>query len=277
MNTTKIACIGCGFMGSAMMRAARKTLNEKSIILYDVDFKKAYDLAEQLQGIAVKNPADIFNHSYIQYILLAVKPIHAEQALKNIFNNAPTTHQSTIVSIVAGLSIKTLQSYIPSKYHEKTHIIRLMPNLPVQVQEGMIGLTPDENIPKEEIAKFKEVFSYAGKIEVVSENLMDTVTAISGSGPAYAFIFIEALADAAVNLGIPRQQAYVYAAQTLKGAATMVLETKTHPAQLKDAVCSPAGTSIAGVEQLEKNNFRSAIIAAAKAAHKKSCELNPEK
>ena len=155
----------------------------------------------------------------------------------------------------------------------QARFIRLMPNLPATVGEAMIALTCEDDISSEEVAEVKSILSKAGSVEQVPENLMDCVTGISGSGPAYGFIFIEALADAAVKLGMPRKQAYIYAAQTLKGAAAMVLETGRHPADLKDAVCSPAGTTIAGVAALEENGFRDAIIKAAVAATERSAEL----
>jgi pyrroline-5-carboxylate reductase len=151
-----------------------------------------------------------------------------------------------------------------------------MPNLPATVNEGMIALCTKENVSSEiskEVEFVKEILSCAGKVEQVSEKLMDVVTAVSGSGPAYGFMFIEALADAAVLLGMPRSQAYIYAAQTLKGAAQMVLETSEHPAQLKDAVCSPGGTTIQAVKSLEEKGFRSAVISAVESAYNKSVDL----
>ena len=151
-----------------------------------------------------------------------------------------------------------------------------MPNLPATVNEGMIALCTKENICaefKQDVEFVKEILSCAGKVEQVSEKLMDVVTAVSGSGPAYGFMFIEALADAAVLLGMPRNQAYIYASQTLKGAAQMVLETSEHPAKLKDAVCSPGGTTIQAVKSLEEKGFRSAVISAVESAYNKSIDL----
>ena len=133
------------------------------------------------------------------------------------------------------------------------------------------------DISAEEKATVKALLAKAGTVEEVSEKLMDCVTGISGSGPAYGFVFIEALADAAVKLGMPRNQAYIYAAQTLKGAAAMVLETKQHPASLKDGVCSPGGTTIAAVEKLEELGFRNAVIKAAVAATERSMEMGGRK
>ena len=156
------------------------------------------------------------------------------------------------------------------------NILRLMPNLPATVNEGMIALCTKENVSSEieqEVEFVKEILSCAGKVEQLSEKLMDVVTAVSGSGPAYGFMFIEALADAAVLLGMPRNQAYIYAAQTLKGAAQMVLETSEHPAKLKDAVCSPSGSTIEGVLSLENASFRADIINAVSRSYERTVEL----
>ena len=137
----------------------------------------------------------------------------------------------------------------------------------------MTAVTRGENVTDEEFETAKEILSSAGVVEAVPEKLMDCVTAVSGSGPAFVFMFIEALADAAVRCGMPRAQAYTYAAQTVKGSADLVLETGKHPAVLKDSVCSPAGTTIAGVAALEANGFRNAVIEAVTAANDKSIAL----
>ena len=171
------------------------------------------------------------------------------------------------MSMAAGLKIASIRE--ACAVADAVQWVRIMPNLPAVVGEAMIGLCG----AAETLEKVKTLLSAAGKVEIVEEKLMDAVTAISGSGPAYCFLFIEALADAAVKLGMNRQQAYIYAAQTLRGAATMQLETGRHPADLKDGVCSPAGTTIAAVEALEQKGFRSAVMAAATAAYNRSVEL----
>ena len=152
-------------------------------------------------------------------------------------------------------------------------MIRIMPNIPAIYKEGMTALCAEEEISDDDVKIVTELLSSSGKVERVSEKLMDGVTAISGSGPAYGFMFIEALADAAVKFGIPRKQAYVYAAQTLKGAATMALEDERSISELKDAVCSPAGTTIDAVVALEANGFRNAVIQGAVAAYNKSASM----
>ena len=165
-------------------------------------------------------------------------------------------HLSVWDNITFGLVLQKLPKEEIEKLKKSaltvSRFIRLMPNLPATVGEAMIAMCGDEDISAEEKATVKALLAKAGTVEEVPEKLMDCVTGISGSGPAYGFMFIEALADAAVKLGMPRNQAYIYAAQTLKGAAAMVLETKQHPASLKDGVCSPGGTTIAAVEKLEE-------------------------
>ena len=173
---------------------------------------------------------------------------------------APSLSKETIlVSMAAGVSIKRLQAL--SGGHQR--VIRIMPNTPASVSSGVVAIAPDCSITVAETEELCRLLSGTGLTEVTPENLMDAVTAVSGSGPAYGYIFIEALADAAVQMGMPRAQALRYAAATLRGAGEMVLKTGTHPAVLKDGVCSPGGTTIAAVTTLEEKGFRSAIIAAA--------------
>ena len=144
-----------------------------------------------------------------------------------------------------------------------------MPNTPAMVQEAMSAITPNEHITEEETKMVVSLFESFGKAEIVPESLMDAVVGVSGSSPAYVYMFIEAMADAAVNDGMPRAQAYKFAAQSVLGAAKMVLETGKHPGELKDMVCSPGGTTIEGLAALEENGFRGAII--------KACDANFEK
>jgi pyrroline-5-carboxylate reductase len=278
----KIGCIGCGMMGGALIKAIAKKVGGEKILLSDGDVEKAKSLALELgANFATSNAQIIENCSHI---ILAVKPAFFSSVLEQIkdsYNNIAKSEQKNlpvIISIMAGLSIEKIeQMSIQAGISDGLqNILRLMPNLPATVNEGMIALCTKENVSSEisqEVEFVKEILSCAGKVEQVSEKLMDVVTAVSGSGPAYGFMFIEALADAAVLLGMPRNQAYIYAAQTLKGAAQMVLETSEHPAKLKDAVCSPGGTTIQAVKSLEEKGFRSAVISAVESAYNKSVDL----
>ena len=163
-----------------------------------------------------------------------------------------------IITIAPG---KTL-SWLAEKFGKDVKIVRTMPNTPALVGEGMTGATPNEFVTEAELKYVCEILSGFSKVEVISEKLMDTVVAVSGSSPAYVFMFIEAMADAAVEQGMPRAQAYKFAAQAVMGSAKMVLETGKHPGELKDMVCSPAGTTIKAVRVLEKEGLRSAVIEA---------------
>ena len=278
----KIGCIGCGMMGGALIKAIAKKVGGEKILLSDGDVEKAKSLAKELgANFATSNAQIIENCSHI---ILAVKPAFFSSVLEQIkdsYNNIAKSEQKNLpvmISIMAGLSIEKIEqmSIQAGISGGLQNILRLMPNLPATVNEGMIALCTKENVSSEigqEVEFVKEILSCAGKVEQVSEKLMDVVTAVSGSGPAYGFMFIEALADAAVLLGMPRSQAYIYAAQTLKGAAQMVVETSEHPAKLKDAVCSPGGTTIQAVKSLEEKGFRSAVISAVESAYNKSVDL----
>ena len=278
----KIGCIGCGMMGGALIKAIAKKVGGDKILLSDGDVEKAKSLALELGANFVTSNAQIIENC--SHIILAVKPAFFSSVLEQIkssYNDRANSEQKnlpTMISIMAGLSIEKIeqmscQARITGGLQ---NIVRLMPNLPATVNEGMIALCTKDKVSSEfnqEVEFVKEILSCAGKVEQVSEKLMDVVTAVSGSGPAYGFMFIEALADAAVLLGMPRNQAYIYASQTLKGAAQMVLESCEHPAKLKDAVCSPGGTTIQAVKSLEEKGFRSAVISAVESAYNKSVDL----
>ena len=278
----KIGCIGCGMMGGALIKAIAKKVGGEKILLSDGDVEKAKSLALDLgANFAISNAQIIENCSHI---ILAVKPAFFSSVLEQIkssYNEKLSSNEKnlpTMISIMAGLSIEKIEqmSCQAGISGGLQNIVRLMPNLPATVNEGMIALCTKDKVSSEfnqEVEFVKEILSCAGKVEQVSEKLMDVVTAVSGSGPAYGFMFIEALADAAVLLGMPRNQAYIYASQTLKGAAQMVLETSEHPAKLKDAVCSPGGTTIQAVKSLEEKGFRSAVISAVESAYNKSVDL----
>lgn len=278
----KIGCIGCGMMGGALIKAIAKKVGGEKILLSDGDVEKAKSLALELGANFVTSNAQIIENC--SHIILAVKPAFFSSVLEQIkdsYNNIAKSEQKNlpvIISIMAGFSIEKIEqmSVQAGISGGLQNILRLMPNLPATVNEGMIALCTKDNVSSEiskEVEFVKEILSCAGKVEQVSEKLMDVVTAVSGSGPAYGFMFIEALADAAVLFGMPRSQAYIYAAQTLKGAAQMVLETSEHPAKLKDAVCSPGGTTIQAVKSLEEKGFRSAVISAVESAYNKSVDL----
>lgn len=181
----------------------------------------------------------------------------------------PTLGQALVISIVAGVMIRTIEE----QTGDATRVVRAMPNTPALVREGMTALAPGVGVSNEDIRLVRTMFEAVGRVVLVEERMMDAVTGLSGSGPAYIFQAIEALADGGVMMGLPRQTAELLAAQTVLGSARLVLESGVHPAQLKDRVTSPGGTTIAGLHQLEQGGFRAALMAAVEAATMRSKEL----
>ena len=259
----KISCIGTGAMGGAIMRAICKKYDVKNIKVTDKNVELGKAFANETGATFVSTNKEVLD---ADYIFLAVKPQFLSDVFAEIAGCIPTN--AVVISMAAGVKLEKLENWAP-----KARFVRMMPNVCAQIGQAMTAITYKENIKAEEAATVKEILSSAGKVEQVPEKLMDCVTAVSGSGPAFVFMFIEALADAAVRCGMPRSQAYTYAAQTVYGSAGMVLENGQHPAVLKDMVCSPAGTTIEGVAALEKNNFRNAVIEAVTAACDRSIAL----
>ena len=260
----KIGFIGCGNMGQAMMSGMLSSgkVRNTDMIVSDkmlasrVNVQKKYGVEIAERNVEVAMIADV--------IFLAVKPQFYEEVLDEI-KDAIWEHK-ILVSIAPG---KTL-AWLEEKVGKRVKIIRAMPNTPSMVKEGMTGICGNDLVTAAEFDMVCKLFHAFSKTEYVSENLMDVVTAVSGSSPAYVFMFIEAMADAAVEGGMPRAQAYTFAAQAVLGSARMVLETDMHPAQLKDMVCSPAGTTIQAVRVLEEKGMRGAVMDAMKACLDKS-------
>lgn len=273
MENVTVGFIGCGCMGGALATAMAKKINSKNIYLLANHFDHAKALADKINAVPCETYDDLIKNS--NYIFLGVKPKDIPTAIKQLKNASRNTgvainSQKIIISMAAGVSISSINSHLLAS---DTDVFRIMPNLPATCGQAMTAMCEDEGNLPENTETVKALLESAGVVEIVPEKLMDAVTAISGSGPAYGFMFIEALADAAVRFGMPRKQAYVYAAQTLKGAATMAMEDGRSISELKDAVCSPAGTTIEGVAALEKYGFRNAVIQGASAAYGKSVEL----
>ena len=201
-------------------------------------------------------------------LFLSVKPQIYPAVIEEIRDLV--TSDQLIITIAPG---KTLQWLKDSFGGKELKIIRTMPNTPAMVQEGMTAVCPNEHVTDEDLQTALTLLGSFSRTEVVPEHLMDVVTSVSGSSPAWVFMLIEAMADAAVSDGMPRAQAYTFAAQAVYGSAKMVLESGKHPGALKDMVCSPAGTTIEAVRVLEKEGFRSAVFEAMKACTKRSREL----
>ena len=197
-------------------------------------------------------------------LFLSVKPQFYPDVISEIADCVRP--ETVIVTIAPG---KTL-AWLREQFGRDLKIVRTMPNTPAMVKEGMTGVCPNAQVTEEDLARVMAILESFGKAEVVPEHLLDVVTSVSGSSPAYVFVLIEAMADGAVADGMPRAQAYKFAAQAVLGSARMVLETGRHPGELKDMVCSPGGTTMEAVRVLEEKGFRSAVIEAEKACVKKS-------
>lgn len=262
-----IGVIGLGNMAQAIIGGilSRGLAGEGSIIGYDRS-PAAMSRAGEKYGIATgdSNP-DVAERADV--LILAVKPQVIGSVIEEI---APYVSSDTIViSIAPGKSI----SWITEKFGRQVRLIRCMPNTPALVGEGMTGFCVSGNVTEEDKEKAKSILEAFSRAEEVPEELMAAVTSVSGSSPAYVFILIEAMADQAVADGMPRAQAYEFAAQAVLGSAKMVLETGRHPGELKDMVCSPAGTTIDAVKILEKNGFRAAVEEAMAACTEKAGKL----
>lgn len=259
----KIGFIGMGNMGSAMLKGLLKRFDPSELLFTD----KSVDVMERVHretGVAFAQSNAECAHA-VKYVILAVKPQFYDGVLKNI--QYAVTPESVIISIAPGISIEDLKK----KLGQDKRIVRAMPNTPALLGEGMTGVSYDgEELSFEEKDVIGTIFSSFGKFQVVDEKLMNAVVCASGSSPAYVYVFIEALADSVVKYGMPRDKAYEFVAQTVMGSARMVLETGEHPGQLKDKVCSPGGTTIAGIAALEEYGFRNAIIKATDECFKKA-------
>ena len=260
----KIGFIGMGNMGTAIMRGLLKTYKPEELLFTSAHEAKMQKITEETGVAHVSTATDCAEQ--VKYLVLAVKP----QVLPTVFKelNGKIRKDQVVISIAAGYAIADLQAGLG----DSARIVRSMPNTPAMVGEGMSGVSYDETLfTDEEKDVIDGFFTSFGKMEKVDEKLMDVVGSASGCSPAYVYMFIEALADSAVRYGLPRDKAYEFAAQTVKGAAEMVLQTGKHPGELKDMVCSPAGTTIAGVAALEEYGFRNAVLKANEACYEK-CE-----
>ncbi|MCI8909702.1 MAG: pyrroline-5-carboxylate reductase [Oscillibacter sp.] len=261
--------IGTGNMGGALARAARRRLEGEQILLANRTERKAAALAEEL-GAALSNSRTIAENA--DYLFLGVKPQMMGELLKKLSPVlAERESRFVLVSMAAGLTIADIQSMAGWD----CPVIRIMPNTPCSIGEGMILYTPGPGVTEAETAVFLEAMAGAGRFSLLPEGLMDAGSAVAGCGPAFADLFLEALADGGVACGLPRAQAMEFAAQMTLGAAKLALESGRHPGVLKDAVCSPGGTTIQGVRTLEQAGFRGAVMEAVISAYEKTLSLKP--
>ena len=260
----KIGFIGCGNMAQAMISALVKSkLIESNQIIVSNRSKNILEKMNKEYGITIaSNNIEVAEKCDI--VFLAVKPNLYEMVMKEIKDSK--TIDKIFVSIAPGKTMEFLETHLGTD----AKILRTMPNTPSMVSEGMTAICPNSNIDSEELELLIKLIESFGAVEIIEEKLFDAVVAVSGSSPAYVFMFIEAMADAAVIQGMPRAQAYRFAAQAVLGSAKMVLESKSHPGELKDMVCSPGGTTIEAVAVLEERGMRSAVIEAMRKCGQKS-------
>ena len=258
----KTGFIGTGNMGYAILKGLLKIYSQDELMITDANKDKRKQVSQET-GVDAAEDNETLAKS-VKYIVLAVKPQYYGAVLKDI---APVvTKEQVIISIAPGITIDDLKKELG----DDKRIVRAMPNTPALIGEGMTGVCYDRQLfTEEEEKEIHTFFSSFGKMRIVEERLINAVVCVSGSSPAYVYMFIEALADSAVKYGLPRDTAYEMAAQAVAGSAKMVLETGKHPGELKDAVCSPGGTTIAAVSALEEAGFRSAVIKAADACFEK--------
>ncbi len=262
-----IGFIGCGSMGGALARAAAKSVRPETIYLANRSVSKAAELAKELGGVASSNWEIA---AKADYIFLGVKPQMMREMLTDIAPILATrTDRFILVSMAAGVTMADIQTMAGGQYP----VIRIMPNTPVAVGAGVILYDQTHNVEKKEVEQLRQIMAQAGLLDPLPENLLDAGAAVAGCGPAFADLFLEALADGGVACGLPRAKAQMYAAQMLLGAAKLALDTGKHPGELKDAVCSPGGSTIAGVRALEQHGFRAACMEAVEAACERTKEL----
>lgn len=263
----KIGFIGMGNMGYAMLKGILQVFKSEDIIFSDASRERCIKISEETNVAFAESNAECANSA--KYLILAVKPQYYAPVLKNIENVVKQDH--VIISIAPGITIDVLKNTLGCD----KRIVRAMPNTPALIGCGMTGICyDDKEFDFDEKDVIDKIFSSFGRYKKVEERQMSAVVCASGSSPAYVYMFIEALADGVVKYGIQRDMAYEMVAQTVMGSAKMVLETKEHPAKLKDNVCSPAGTTIAGVSALEEFGFRNSIIKATDECYKKSESLS---
>ncbi|MBQ8684755.1 MAG: pyrroline-5-carboxylate reductase [Clostridia bacterium] len=256
--------IGCGNMGGSLVKAAAKAVEGKKLGVCDYCTEKAEALAKAC-GVQAVTATELAKES--KFVVLGVKPQNMQETLAPLQAALAGNQEVVLITMAAGLSISAIQKFAGKEFP----VIRIMPNTPACLGEGMILYTT-QGVSEADEAAFLSHFAKAGVLDKLPEDKIDAASALSGCGPAYVYAFAEALADGAVECGVPRDKANLYTAQTLLGAAKMLLEFG-HPADLKDAVCSPGGTTIAGLHALEKGGFSAATMDAIAAAYKRTLEL----
>ena len=270
VRVMNLAIIGCGKMGSALVGGIVESgvIKARNIHAFDAYLAAVEQLVEA-QGVVAADSADAAVEA-AEVVLVCVKPADVA-SLGGLLKAAAGS--KLVVSIAAGVTLKTMAEC----FGDRHRLVRVMPNTPALLGAGVAGIAPASGVTPEDLGLVERVFASVGKVMEVPERLMDAVTGLSGSGPAYVYTVIEAMADGGVLMGLPRDKALEAAAQTVLGAARMVLESGMHPGQLRDEVTSPGGTTAAGLEALEKGGLRVSLLAAVRAAAERSAELGKAK
>lgn len=269
----KAAFIGVGNMGGALARAVCRAAGPDQVVLYNRTRGKAQALADELGCGVVDSVCDAVWAA--EYLFVGVKPKGMGAVLEELAPQIRDRHRvgedKVVVSMAAGLLIKDLRPHLAGAGYY-VPVLRIMPNTCVAIGQGLTALCA-EAAAEDYVQGLEALLSATGRVERIDEGQMDQFSAVAGCGPAFVYPYIEALADGAVSTGLPRKQAMEYAAQMVLGAAAMVLESGRHPGQLKDEVCSPGGSTIAGVAELERGGLRAAAINAVLAAYQRGAEL----
>lgn len=255
--------IGAGNMGGALLRAVAAAVGGENIVFCDHNREHEQVLSAEVGALAA-DAETVASQSH--FLFLGVKP-NGISALGARVGGCLDA-ESVVVTMAAGVSSASVAAD-----YGTDRVIRIMPNTPVAVGEGTVLYCSDIGIGTEEIDEFTSIMSHCGLLAPIDEKYIDAAAALTGCGPAYVYMFIEALADGAVKCGLPRASALLYAKQTVIGSARLALEGGKHPSELKDAVCSPGGTTIEGVMELERNSFRYAAANAVVAAYEKTAKL----
>lgn len=255
--------IGAGNMGGALLRSVAAAAGGENVAVFDLSEEKAVKAAS-LTGASYTSAEDIYKNA--KYIFFAVKPNVIEKVMQSASSQIKS--KSVVVSMAAGVTVSRIKNAVGSD-----NVIRIMPNTPASIGEGVILYTASRDVSTDDKKGFLDIMDKSGLVDEIDEKLIDAASALSGCGPAFAYMFIEGLADGAVACGLSREKALLYAKQTLLGSASLALTSGKHPEELKDAVCSPGGTTIEGVLALEKGAFRSDAASAVIAAFEKTEKL----
>jgi len=268
-SPTKIAVIGAGNMGEAMITGFLKSgvyHSEDIRVVEVIESRRKYITETHHIQCVDTNEAIAFADAPI----IAVEPRHLEEVLQLM--KPSLTPNKVVISIVAGIMLETYRKHLPNNIA----VVRVIPNVTCMVREAMIGICPSENTSKEKLETAKSILSLLGQVLVLDEKQLNSITGFVGSGPAYVAVMIEAMADAGVRLGIPKDKSLIMAAQTMLGTAKMVVETKEHPAKIKDRVTTPGGITAEGLLELEKGRLRATIISAVGKAAEKTAQIGKQ-